>query len=98
MAEELIANAPLEQYTDATDMDRASIAADIAETAKRGFAYVDGQFEAGVAAIAIPVRPDQAEPAAIGVSGDVSRFQDPAARQHIIDTLRECAKVVAGLL
>ncbi|WP_346910187.1 IclR family transcriptional regulator C-terminal domain-containing protein [uncultured Roseibium sp.] len=98
VAEELIANAPLEQYTDVTEMDRAAIAADIAETAKRGYAYVDGEFEAGVAAIAIPVRPDQAEPAAIGVSGDVSRFEDPAVRQHIVDTLRECAKVVAGLL
>ena len=97
-AQDLIANAPLERHTKTTDMDRESIAADIAETAKRGYAFVDGEFEAGVAAIAIPVKPNQGEPASIGVSGDAARFADPRVYQSMIDTLRECAKVVAGLL
>ena len=97
-AEELIANAPLERHTDATNLDRASIAADIADTARRGFAFVDGEFEAGVSAIAIPVRLNPAEPSAIGVSGDASRFEAPVARQKVVETLRECARVVAELL
>lgn len=96
-AQELIANAPLERYTEQTNMDRDSIAADVALTAKRGYAYVDGEFEAGVAALAIPVRPERGEPSAIGVSGTAERFEDPASRQRILETLRECAKVMAGL-
>lgn len=98
VAEDLIATAPLRPFTDVTNMDRATIAADVAEIARRGYSYVDGEFEAGVAAIAVPVRPDKAEPGAIGVSGDASRFENPDVRQNIIDTLRDCAKVLAGLL
>ncbi|MBS8262765.1 IclR family transcriptional regulator [Roseibium polysiphoniae] len=97
-AEKLIAAAPLVPFTNATSMDRDAIAADITATAQRGYAYVVGEFEAGVAAVAVPVRPDNAEPSAIGVSGDASRFEDPKVRQNIIETLRECAKVVAELL
>ena len=96
--QDLIANAPLERHTKTTDMDRESIATDIAETAKRGYAFVDGEFEAGVAAIAIPIKPNQGDPAAIGVSGDAARLGDPRVQQSMIDTLRACAKVVAGLL
>ena len=53
---ELIANAPLERFTDRTVLDRDAIAADIALTAERGFAFVEGEFEAGVSAVATPVR------------------------------------------
>ncbi|TYC64285.1 helix-turn-helix domain-containing protein [Rhodobacterales bacterium] len=97
-AEELIASAPLTPYTDVTNLDRASISADVAEISRRGYSSVIGEFEAGVAAIAVPIRSDNAEPGAIGVSGDASRFEDPQVRQNIIATLRECAKVLAGLL
>jgi IclR family pca regulon transcriptional regulator len=97
-AEELIGSAPLESYTDATNMSRDEIAADIFASARRGYAYVVGEFEAGVAAIAVPVMASGAEPSALGVSGDADRFADPDFRQHVIDTLRECAKVMSGLI
>lgn len=97
-AAELIARAPLTPFTDATNLDREAIASDISETAKRGYAYVNGEFEAGIAGLAIPIGPGLAEPAAIGVSGDANRFEDPEKRQIIVETLRECSKVVAGLL
>lgn len=97
-ADELIRSAPLERFTGVTSMDRDEIAADVAASAKRGYAYVDGEFEAGVAAIAVPVMAGDAEPSALGVSGDAPRFENPEFRQHVVETLRECAKVVAGLL
>lgn len=97
-AEYLIRSAPLESFTDRTNMDRDVIAADIAVSAKRGYACVDGEFEAGVAAVAVPVLASGGEPSALGVSGDAARFGDPAFRRHVVDALRECAKVVAGLL
>lgn len=97
-ARDLVVDAPLERYTDMTVMDREAIAADIAASAERGYAFVDREFEAGVAAIATPVLSDGAEPAALGISGDSARFADEAWRQRAIETLRECAKAVAGLL
>ena len=97
-AQDLMTNAPLERYTTMTNMDRDSVAADIAETAKRGYAFVDSEFESGVSAFAIAVKPNQAEPSVIGVSGDAARFEDPHTRQRIIDTLRACAQAVSGVL
>ena len=95
---DLVAHAPLERHTAVTDMDRPSIAADIEETARRGYAFVDGEFEAGVAALAVPIRPERGEPAAFGISADADRLKDAAVRGHILQNLRECAKVIAGLL
>lgn len=97
-AEAIIEAAPLERHTAATALDRAAIAADVAATRDRGYAFVDGQFEAGVAAAATLVSSDGGEPAALGVSGDAARFGDPAHRQRTVDALRECAKVVGRLL
>lgn len=97
-ARELIANAPLERFTDSTVMDRDAIAADIALTAKRGFAFVEGEFEAGVAAIATPVRSESGEAASLGISGSASRLADGAYRNRVVETLRECSKAVAALL
>lgn len=96
-AETLIADAPLEAHTERTTLDRAAISEDVADSRRRGYAFVEGQFEAGVAAIAAPV-PDGGEPAALGVSGDAARLADPARREEIVEALRECAKVVARLL
>ena len=98
MAAELIRSAPLEAHTPSTQTDRNAIAEDIALTAKRGHAFVDDQFEAGVAAIAVPIRADGVEPSALGVSGSSEHFTDPAFTRAVIDTLRNCAKVVGGLL
>ncbi|GAB4350940.1 MAG: IclR family transcriptional regulator [Oricola sp.] len=97
-AEKLIRTAPLESHTDVTSTDRDAIAADVALSAQRGHAHVVGEFEAGVAAVAVPVVAAGAEPSALGVSGDAARFADEEFRHRVIETLRECAKVVAGLL
>lgn len=98
LAEDLIRNAPLEAHTPQTDLDRDRIAADIALSARRGHAFVDGQFEPGVAALAVPVYAQGAEPSALGMSGDAARFADPEYTRRVIESLRNCAKVVAELL
>ena len=97
-ARELIANAPLERFTESTVLDRDAIAADVALTAKRGFAFVDGEFEAGVAAIATPVRSESGETASLGISGNSNRLRDEDYQNRVVDTLRECSKAVAALL
>jgi IclR family pca regulon transcriptional regulator len=97
-ARELIADAPLERFTDRTVLDRAAIAADIALTAERGYAFVEGEFEAGVSAVATQVKSDSGEIASLGISGSASRLADEAYRNQVVDTLRECSKAVAALL
>jgi IclR family pca regulon transcriptional regulator len=97
-AKELIANAPIERYTELTEMDRGKIAQEIAASANMGFAFADGEFEAGVAAVATPVRSESGEVASLGISGSSARFRDEAFKQRVIDTLRDCAKAIAGLL
>lgn len=97
-ARKLIDNAPLETFTSRTVLDRESIAADIAATRQRGYAFMDGEFEAGVAAVAVPVRCDSGEVASLGISGNSARLGDEGYRNTVIDTLRDCAKAIAGLL
>ncbi|WP_198174291.1 IclR family transcriptional regulator domain-containing protein [Mesorhizobium xinjiangense] len=97
-ARHLTENAPLERFTDSTVLDRETISADIASTSKRGYAFVDGEFEAGVAALATPVRSDSGEIASLGISGNSARLMDENYRNIAIDTLRECSKAVAGLI
>ena len=97
-ADDLIANASIERFTGITVMDRRAIAEDIALTAQRGYAFADGEFEAGVAAIATPVRSATGEIASIGISGNSARLRDEAYRSRVIDTLRECSKAIGALL
>ncbi|MFD2238078.1 IclR family transcriptional regulator domain-containing protein [Aureimonas populi] len=97
-AEELIARAPLERHTAATILDRQSILEDVALTARRGYACVEGEFEPGICAIAVPLRANGGEASAIGVSGDAEHYADPAVRQRAVSILRECASVMAELV
>ena len=60
--------------------------------------FADGEFEAGVAAIATPVRSATGEIASIGISGNSARLRDEAYRSRVIDTLRECSKAIGALL
>ena len=95
---QLIANAPLERFTENTVLDRDAIAADVALTVKRGYAFVDGEFEAGVAAIAMPARSEGGEIASLGISANSARLRDDGYRNRVVDTLRECSKAVVALL
>jgi IclR family pca regulon transcriptional regulator len=94
----LLAQAPLEKTTSATLADRAQVRKEIARVAERGYAFADGEFEAGVAALAVPVRSRGAEIAALGVSARSTRFKSEPFRNSVLDTLNECSNAVGGLL
>ena len=93
-----MAAAPLEKFTPATVTDRAGIRKDVARVVERGYAFLDGEFEAGVAAVAVPVRTRGAEVAALGVSASSARFRQEPFRDSVIETLNECSNAIGGLL
>ena len=90
--------APLEKLTADSVSERALIGADIALTQDRGYAYVDGEFEAGVAAMSVPVRQPRSEIAALGISASRARFKSETFRKEVLDALTECSNAVGGLL
>lgn len=98
LRDDLIRNAPLHQFTKATIEDRDVIGKDIALVAERGYAFVDGEFESGVAAIAVPARTSGPEVAALGVSASSARFKKEQFRRAVLETLNECSNAVSGLI
>jgi DNA-binding IclR family transcriptional regulator len=60
---------PLERHTARTIVDRAALAREADATRARGYAAEDGEFEAGVRAVAAPVFVGGEAVAALGVSG-----------------------------
>lgn len=98
VAAQMIAHASLRRFTDLSMLDRGEIALAIAETKARGYAHVDGEFEAGVAAVAVPVRSEAGEVASLGISCNRELLRDEAHLRQCVDALRECGKVVASLL
>ncbi len=92
--EALVAAAPLKAFTDRTIMDRAAILAELGKARDLGYAFADGEFEAGVAALAAPVASDAAFPIAIGVSLEREAFSE-AFIQSSVRTLRHCRNNLA---
>jgi IclR family pca regulon transcriptional regulator len=98
LRDDLIRNAPLQKFTAATVEDRDMIMKDITLTAERGYAFVDGEFEIGVAAIALPARTSGPEVAALGVSAASARFKEERFQRTVLETLSECSSAVSGLI
>ena len=98
LTQDIIDNAPLRRFTSATVEDREAIRRDIALTFERGHAFVDGEFEPGIAAIAVPIGPQGPEAAALGISGQSGRFAEAGFRDEVVGTLSECGAAVSGLL
>lgn len=97
-ADDIIRNAPLQKFTAMTVEDRATISEDIAATREKGYAFVDGEFETGVAAIAVPVRATGQEIAALGVSASSARFKSHDFRKIVLSTLNDCSAAISGLI
>ncbi len=93
-----IEGAPLHAYTPLTLTDRGAIARQVAEIAGTGHAFVDGEFEAGVAGLAVPIRTQSGTTAGLGLSAPGEKLADDGFRREAVDCLRECADAVAGLL
>ncbi|MDN2580837.1 IclR family transcriptional regulator C-terminal domain-containing protein [Aquibium sp. ELW1220] len=97
-AAEAIRTAPLEPHTPATTLDRNAIATAVRTIAAAGHALVDGEFEPGVAALAVAVPAASGEVAALGFSATSARLADAAFRREALATLKDCAGALAGLL
>ncbi|MCI4665442.1 MAG: helix-turn-helix domain-containing protein [Neomegalonema sp.] len=94
--DELLANAPLKAFTERTSTDRAQIAAALQEARELGYAHVDGEFEAGVAALAMPASLWDEFPAAIGASFERAIF-DTEHFKRAIPALRDCRNSLAAV-
>lgn len=95
---DILAHAPLEAFTPHTLMDREAIAQNVKAAGAQGYAFVIGEFEAGVAGIAVSAPAQDGTAMALGVSANATRFEDAAYRDHVITCLRNCAQAVSALL
>jgi DNA-binding IclR family transcriptional regulator len=85
-------------FTERTTTDRASLAAEVAEVAARGWAQSIGEREDDLNAIAAPVRGDRGELAAIlGVQGPAGRFTRERMRTAVEPLLEQAAAIATAL-
>ena len=97
-AREAIGAAPLVAHTPLTLTDRQAVAREVETIALSGHAFVDGEFEAGVAGLAVPIRTQSGTVAGLGLSAPRERFANGEFRREAVECLRECADAVGGLL
>ena len=79
------------KYTEATDIDPASIRQKIKRAAEQGFAFVRNEFEMGAAGIAVPVGNIGASPAVLATSASVNQFDNAQEFDRALDVLRRAA-------
>lgn len=93
-----IGAAPLIAHTPLTLTDRQAVVREVEAIAQSGHAFVDGEFEPGVAALAVPIRTQSGTVAGLGLSAPRERFANGGFRREAVEYLRECADAVGGLL
>ncbi|WP_323785676.1 IclR family transcriptional regulator [Thalassovita sp.] len=91
VARRLIAQDPLTHHTGTTLMDRDAIRADVDQIRDKGYALVRGEFEAGVAGLAVPVGSPGRCRFVIGISAPMDRFEDAKTLSRDIGLLQQCA-------
>lgn len=95
--EKLIAAAPRPEFTARTDTDPRRIAEAVAAAESQGYAVVDEEFEAGVRAIAVPVRAHGEAWGALNVVVSTATPVSMLVDIHL-PALRRCAEgISAGL-
>ncbi|WP_226582499.1 IclR family transcriptional regulator [Acuticoccus sediminis] len=97
VARELVADAPLDAYTEHSITDRAEVARLVEEARATGYVYSDGEFEAGVVAVAMPLPRAETMGAAIGMSYARDRFEDGAYLTRVVEALRGCRQSLDGI-
>jgi DNA-binding IclR family transcriptional regulator len=95
---QLLGTEPLRRFTPKTIIDRAALLREIEEVRKKGIAYDDGEFDAEVRCVAVPVYDFAGRVAGvIGISGPVWRLSLQAL-QAKAQQVREAAKVLSAQL
>jgi IclR family pca regulon transcriptional regulator len=87
----LIKACPLEKYTEATQMNRASIRAAILRCAEQGFALSTAEFEIGASGLAVPIRDISGTQAVLSTSATANQFAQEHEVDRILDILRRAA-------
>ena len=86
-------------FTPATKTDPAAILKDLAEIRVRGFAHVTGEYEPGVASIAVAVTgANNIAKAALGIVGPAARFEKPEICAEKAELLAECADTLSSFV
>lgn len=86
---DILGHAPLEKYTAKSILDRSIISEMVLEAEDCGYAFADGEFEAGIAALALPFRKSGPFPLALGISSERERFSK-AYLKTALRALRSC--------
>ncbi len=93
-----VEDATLVRYTVDTLMDPDAIWRAVEDAAAKGYAFVDNEFEPGVAALAVPVGRPGAARAAIGMSAARPTFHSGEYFDTVLRALRQCAVMLEPLL
>ncbi len=94
---DVVAHAPLEPYTSKTIVNRDQLTKKLTEAEEKGYALTDGEFEAGIAALAIPFQRRGPFPVALGISSERERFTKTYI-QTAVRTLRSCRDHLADAI
>lgn len=92
-----IENAPLIQHTRKTTMERTEIAKCVEQARDREVVFCDSEFEAGVAAVAMPLPSINSFPIAIGMSSERETFTASYLRK-VERALRSCRSNLANTI
>ena len=90
----LLDASPLIAYTPRTRADRAELVAEIDRVRHQGWAMVDGELEAGLRSIAVPLRTRAGVTAALNVSTSTARDAAEDVRAELLPVLQEAASVI----
>jgi DNA-binding IclR family transcriptional regulator len=89
---------PLRKFTPKTIVDRDALLREIEETRRKGIAYDDGEFDAEIRCVAVPVHDFAGRVAgAVGISGAVWRLSLQSL-QDKAQQVREAAKAISAQL
>lgn len=93
-----IGQTPLAFFTERTITEVSVLSAELARIRRQGWAEIDGELEAGLAAISVPVRsPSSALAAIVGISGPTFRLTK-RRRRELLATVKAAAAEIERAL
>ena len=95
----IVQSAPLSRHTETTETDRGAIAAVIERVRRDGYAISDGEYEAGLVSVGVPViGPDGQAIAALNEITIKGRITRRTIKERHVPALRACAEQLALVL
>lgn len=95
----IIRSSPLTASTPHTLVDEKLLLEEIRKSGLQGYGFDNEEFALGIGCIAVPIlAPSPSCAAAIGITGSIQSYQNPACFQEMLQTLRQTATEVAVAL